>query len=384
MATLQDHFCLTRPNFQLNPKQTATDRTIFFGDEEHTRLIEEIDSSYLGGDVPKYYMWGNYGTGKTHLLYYLKHYYENNHDVAAVVPLVVQMEAQSNTRYQSLHRRFLDALTPGKLSNAYSQFRARFVDFEEREAAVTEIFPAEDARRALHFLEPGPAQAIAWKWLTGERLNNSEQASIGVVGGARETGDLIELLVQIGDLFQRTGENLLFLIDESESLHNVSNDDAQTSWHDALRRLAGEDNRSIGWIMTFYATDNDEPPAFTRHGDILDRLGDRGIIVRDPLEPTKVEKFLGDLFLAFVDQEQLASKMSEQDMGTDAEHYPFTEAAYEVFLGEAKDNPDRAIPRTIIRALTSCAIEALKQGELVITADIVASRAPQEFVPRVN
>jgi len=379
METLKEHFGLTRPNFLLNPKQLAADRQLFFGDSENARLIEEIESSYLGGDVPKYYMWGNYGSGKTHLLYYLKHHFETEDTVESVLPFVVQMEAQSTTKFQALHRRFLDAVTPRVLSDAYSQFRAKYAVQDERDAALAELFPSEDTRKALHFLEPGPAQAIAWKWLSGSSLSANEQTIIGVIGGINETGDLVELLVAIGELFRRVGKNLLFLIDESESLHNVSNNDAQRSWHDAIRRLAGEDNRSIGWIMTFYATDNDEPPQFTRDGDILDRLGDRGILVREPLESVAVDKFLKDLFGAFVDKDIAKSKIEEHGLDSDLETYPFTRDGYAAFTTEAAAAPDRSIPRTIIRGLTSCAIEALRRGVPAIDEQIVAERAPQEF-----
>ena len=324
-------------------------------------------------------MLGNYGSGKTHLLYYLKHYFESDNAPIPVKPLVVQLEAASTTKFQALHRRFLDAISPKALSDAYSQFRSHYPDFEEREAALAEMFQSDDARRALHFLEPGPAQAVAWKWLMGERLSGPEQNSIGVIGGMGETGDLIELLVSIGELFRRIGQNLLFLIDESESLHNVSNNDAQRSWHDALRRLAGEDNRSIGWIMTFYANDKDEQPMFVREGDILDRLGDRGILVREPLVPLELEKFLEDLLDAFVDQEVAKSKIADEKLDVDLEHFPFTRAGFETFLEEASAAPETTIPRTIIRALTSCAVESLRQKTPVIDDQIVAAKAPQEF-----
>ena len=381
MNTLQAHFSLTRANFQLNPKQSAPDRTLFFGDQEHMNLIENIETSYLGGDVPRYYLFGQYGTGKTHLLYYIKHHFATQTTIQPILPLVVQVEAQGNTRYQSLHRRFMDAITPKRLSDAYSQFRSAYPDFGNRERRVAELFPDEDTRRALHFLEPGPAQAIAWKWLTGEHLSNSEQQSIGVVGAVSETGELVELLVSVGELFKHVGTRLLFLIDESEALHNVNNNDAMRSWHDAFRRLSGEDNRSIGWILTFYASDHEETPGFMREGDILDRLGDRGIIIREPLQELEVKKFLRDLLEAFVDHDAAAARSEAQGVMTDRETYPFTPEGHRTFLREAAAIPDRAVPRTIIRALTSCAIEALRRDEPLISEGIVDAKAPQEFLP---
>ena len=131
--------------------------------------------------------------------------------------------------------------------------------------------------------------------------------------------------------------------------------------------------------MTFFATDNDEPPQFTRDGDIMDRLGDRGILLREPLEPVAVDKFLKDLFDAFVDKDIAKSKIEDGGLESDLATYPFTRDGYLAFTTEAAADPARSIPRTIIRGLTSCAIEALRKGEPAISDQIVAERAPQEF-----
>ena len=118
-----------------------------------------------------------------------------------------------------------------------------------------------------------------------------------------------------------------------------------------------------------------------REGDILDRLGDKGIIVREPLHALEVEKFLTDLLKSFIDQDEVSDRIAQQSLATTPENYPFTPDGREAFLREAAAMPDRAVPRTIIRALTSCAIETLRRDEPLINDDVVDAKAPQEFLP---
>ena len=100
-----------------------------------------------------------------------------------------------------------------------------------------------------------------------------------------ETGDLVDVLVTVGELFKRIGQHILFLVDEGENLHAVSNADAQRSWHDAFRRLADQnDNQSLGWIMTFYETIHEGAPPFMFEGDITSVLQNQLIDGRDSIK----------------------------------------------------------------------------------------------------
>src|SRR5438128_772141 len=118
MKTLQEQLCLKRVNFQINPKQSFDDAKLFFGSNENQKIIRDIETGYMAGYVPRIYLFGSYGTGKTHLLYHLKHHFEHNQTLVKVAPFIVQIEAESRSRYQALHKRLLDAIGIEELEKA--------------------------------------------------------------------------------------------------------------------------------------------------------------------------------------------------------------------------------------------------------------------------
>ena len=382
MKTLQGQFSLTRQNFQINPKQSTADASLFFGADRNAEIIQKIKLGYMAGYVPRYYLLGNYGTGKTHLIYNIKHHFERIEPDIGVVPLVVSMEAESKTRYQTLHRRLLDAVSIEAIERAYVEYSLKLrEDGEDREERFRELFRNASVDNVMRMLATGPAnKLVAWRWLTGEKLSSSEQDQIGVTGSLTETGDLVDLLVTVGDLFIKVGKRLLFLVDESEALHNVSNADAQSSWHDAFRRLAdSNDNQSVGWILTFFTTMQDEAPSFVFEGDITTRIGNEGIIKLETLGTVEVRSFLTELLGEFVDGQEGVARATSLGIDTNESSYPFTTEAFDAFINHASAMQHNALPRTILRALTSCALESLSRDRIVIDGETVDLIAPQEF-----
>jgi hypothetical protein len=377
LQTLQDYLCLNRPNFQINPKQSFQDASLYFGKARNEEIIADIETGYLAGYMPRVYVFGNYGSGKTHLLFHLKHHFEHSDGALKVVPMVVQVEAESKTRYQALHKRFMEALGIERVQKAYMDYRFKGDDPEGR---FLELF-GQNTYTVMQLLNAGPTMApLAWRWLCGERLSVKEQQDLGVTAFPTDTGELVDLLVTIGELFKKTDQHLLFLVDESEALHYVTNADSQSSWHEAFRRLADtNDNQSIGWVVTFYATINAEAPVFMLQGDITTRLGTGGQIVLEPLVSVEVKGFLTDLLRAFVDPAKAAALIAEDALPTTADIYPFTEDGLAAFVQHAGAAQENAIPRTILRALTACALEALRKKKRLLDKALVDMTVPNEF-----
>jgi hypothetical protein len=380
MNSLQEQLCLNRPNFQINPKQSFDDARLYFGRDQDQKIAQDIQTGYMAGYVPRIYMFGNYGTGKTHLLYHLKHQFAQGDTAVKIAPYVVQIEAETRTRYQALHKRLLDAVGIEALEKAYLDYG--FASGGERERRFRELFEDPNVYQVMQLLPTGTANKIlAWRWLTGERLSPAEQKDLGVTSVLTETGDLVQLLVTVGQLFKRTGQNLLFLIDEAEGLHNVSNEDAQGSWHDAFRRLSDpNDNQSVGWILAFYETLHNDAPKFMMLADITTRLGKGGQVRLDPMKPVEVRAFLLDLLKAFVDRKCVEMLISSPNTKTTVDFYPFTESGLKAFIEHSGAAPEKAIPRTILSALTSCALEALRRNTRIFDADLVNDVVPAEFV----
>lgn len=379
MSALQQHLCLNRANFAINPKQSFDDAELFFGQSRNKEIIKKIETGYLAGYIPRIYLYGNYGTGKTHLLYHLKHHFDNHKEPINVLAIVVQMQVETKSRYQTLHKKMLEAIGIEVMKDAYLSYAAQLG--LDREAKLHELFPEANTYTAMQLLPSGKMlQTLSWRWLSGEKLSNADLQNLGVTSNLDDTGELVAVLVHIGELFKRTGRHLLFLVDESEGLHVVTQEDARRSWHDAFRRLSDQqDNQSIGWILTFYTVMANEPPPFMMEADIVTRLGREGMVTLDPLAPVEVRKFLFDLLAAFIDRDCAKERIAEQSLATTAELFPFTESGLDAFIAHAETAPELMIPRVILKAVTALALEALREGHAVFDADLVEAVVPQEF-----
>ncbi|MCZ7577050.1 MAG: hypothetical protein M5U18_08440 [Dehalococcoidia bacterium] len=379
MPTLKEILCLNRPNFAINPKQSFDDAQLFFGQAQNKEIISNIETGYMAGYLPRIYLFGNYGTGKTHLLYHLKHHFDNVKTPFDVMAYVVTVESDSRTRYQSLHKKLLDAVGLKAVTDAFNDYTMGLG--ADREAKLRELFPENNTLTAMRLLQAGQMlQTLAWRWLSGEKLSNAELGNLGITSNLQESGDLVDALVHVGELFKRTDRHLFFMVDESESLQVVSNRDSQRSWHDAFRRLADhQDNQSIGWMLTFYTTMANEAPEFMLEGDITTRLGREGQVTLEPLAPVEVKRFLGDLLEAFIDRDCAKERIQSEGLPTTPALFPFTQDGFDAFVDQAQAAPELAIPRVILKAVTALALEALRTGRTIFDASLVEEVVPQEF-----
>jgi hypothetical protein len=97
------------------------------------------------------------------------------------------------------------------------------------------------------------------------------------------------------------------------------------------------------------------------------------------LQPVQVKEFLVDLLKAFIDKGCAEEAIEAGNLKVPLTHYPFTDAGLEAFVEHSGAAPENAIPRTILRALTSCALEALRRDTRVLDAPLVNEVVPAEF-----
>ena len=72
MAKISEYFCLKKETFNIDPRDDAE---IYFGDSElEKRLSDRIQSDFVSRRaVPKFFVHGQYGAGKTHTLRHIAH-----------------------------------------------------------------------------------------------------------------------------------------------------------------------------------------------------------------------------------------------------------------------------------------------------------------------
>lgn len=315
-------FCLKdRLNFTIDPQINADDARFYFGrDDIKTRLQRQLRRAFIAPGVPKLMVWGPYGSGKTQTLFYLEHYLQTDTPSSCQgVPhtLYVTVEMRSNSTASHLHMQLMETL--GKETVA-SWVRRLFDQVPNLDAALQELTDDTNIALALKELRAaGDSTFVAWRWLTGQSLKTGELSGLSLTRNLGDVGagDLVNVLVSIGNLASKVGEKLIFLLDELEELQNVKAGDASESIHQYFRRLAEPANASVGFLIGFKADVFDDSPQILQRGDIMGRVGPSNYVDIPPLPAVSdVKAFVSELLKNLIDQEQAQARVNEQGLDT--------------------------------------------------------------------
>jgi hypothetical protein len=228
----------------------------------------------------------------------------------------------------------------------------------------------------------GESPFVAWRWLTGQALKSSELTSLQLTRSLGEVGagDLVEVLVAIGNLAQQVNEKLIFLLDEFEELQNVKAGDATESIHQYIRRLSEPANATVGFLIGFKADVLDDAPSILRRGDIVGRIGPTNYVDIPPLPAVSdVKTFVRELLKNLTDEPSILTKLADTGIVSEPGIFPFEPSAFELLADYATQDVTRALPRYIINAINECAIQAWDEGKLLIDETIVNQVAPFAF-----
>jgi len=72
-------------------------------------------------------------------------------------------------------------------------------------------------------------------------------------------------------------------------------------------------------------------------------------------------------------------KIQKESLGVSLETYPFTAEAFEMLCEFASEDPTKALPRNLIKAVNECAISAWDERKPIIEPNIVNEIAPLIF-----
>lgn len=385
MNEFTDWFCLNdRLNFTIDPQINPADARFYFGrDDIKKRLQRQLRRSFIAPGVPKIMVWGPYGSGKTQTLFYLEHYLKT--DTPSSCPGVprthyVTVEMRSKSTASHLHMQLMEVL--GKETVA-GWVRRLFEKVSSLNAALQEMVDDPNIALALKELRAsGESTFVAWRWLTGQSLKTSELSSLSLTRNLGEVGagDLVNVLVAIGNLAGEVGEKLIFLLDEVEELQNVRTGDASESIHQYFRRLAEPANASVGFLVGFKADVLDDAPEMLRRGDVQGRIGTSNYIDIPPLPAvSNVKTFVSELLQNLIDEKQASARISEQGLDVDLGVYPFEHGAFELLADYATQDPTRALPRYIINAINECTIQAWDEEKYLVDEGIVNGVAQYVF-----
>jgi len=378
-------FCLKgRDSFTIDPKVNPGDAKFYFGREEiKNRLKAQLRRSFVEPGVPKVVIYGSFGSGKTQTLFYLENYLRNERPEACRLnptTLHLDLEMHSKSDHRGWHLQLAENL--GKATVA-AWIEKLFSHTQNLDVELRSIFDDVNmAEAAKNLRAGGDTGFLAWRWFCGYELKPAELERLNVTRslGDLGAGDMVDALEGLGRLAERNGEKLIFLMDEAEQFRNVKTGDATESLHNYLRKLAEPSNSSVGFIVAAYALTLDEMPELVVRADVRTRIGENNFVEIPPL-PTvhDVQVFLKELLRELVDQAGAEKKIHAESLGVSLETYPFSADAFDVLCDFTSQQPTKALPRNIIKAVNECAISAWDEKKPTITAQMVNDIAPLIF-----
>ena len=379
----KEWFCLSdRESFIIDPKINGNDARFYFGqDIVKQNITRQLRHSYVG-NVPKIILIGQYGSGKTQMLFYIRHLLLNEPPRSLklkphIVMLDIEMNSKSN--HQDLHLQLMEGISKTVVSGWVDGIAKKGLNLEEE---LRKIFNDDNVVEALIKLNLGGIDYVAWRWLSGQDLSNKELELLRVTRnlGQIGAGAMVNELIGIGLLAELLGEKIVFLMDEAERFLNVQNVDAQNTLEDYFRDLSEKRNASVGFLIAATAQGLDGTARFLVSDAVITRIGRQNIVIIPPIPSlADVKSFIIQMLSEIIDQSAAESNIKENSLGISVGTYPFDSDSFDLLCEYASQEPTKAIPRNIINAINECAISAWDEEKRAIDSGIVSSIAPLVF-----
>ncbi len=381
----KDWFCLKgRESFTVDPKLNYEDSKFYFGRKEiEKRLKDQIRRSFVEPGVPKMVVYGSFGSGKTQTLYHLDYYLKaecQNVCVQNPETFHLDIEMRSKSDHSDWHLQLMETIGLETVSQWVGNLFEKVKDLGDY---LKEIFKDLNMVQTIKNLRAGGAlQFLAWRWLCGQKLTPTDLERLRVTRniGDLGAGDMVNVLVGIGKLAAESSEKIIIFIDEAEQFRNVKTGDAVESLHDYLRKLSEPSNSSIGFVIGYYALTQDDMAELLIRQDIRTRIGDINYIEIPPLPSVNdVKIFVKELLMEFIDQKKAEKLIKEKALGISLETFPLSSDSFDLLCEYASQDPVKALPRNLIKAINECAISAWYDKKNIIDEEIVNEIAPLIF-----
>lgn len=373
-------FCLKaeRRNFSIDPLE---DNSCLFGDpEEDANIKNRLHRAQLLS-VPVRLVWlGQYGIGKTHRLRHTSHTIKAN-EFRYRPYYVVCGDIDDKTRFDRLHYQLVNTLEREPMRQLVTEYLLRIRNGEPLPKFDEICGTSSDAARAFeNFGSGNPQLALpAWQFLCGLTLKGNEIQLAGVTKPALNlTNDYVAVLATLATIFEKqTGDQLFYLIDETEKLTRVTNKAAEAAWNETLRAML--DIKNLNVIMTVGAEKTDQLPTLLMFPDIVRRIQRDNYIMMEAFSNPLAEKFVKQMLTQWVDpllkselevRETFAGSIDSYESGL----YPFANpSAFNQFIENMVVDPREAKPSVILDKLNMVAVETMLQNERLISCNLLSS-----------
>jgi hypothetical protein len=384
-----DHqdYGLSRPSFQLSPE---LDCKIFAGRKDVKKKLEGRIRRGLATNTSVHtFIYGDYGSGKTHTLHYFHEYVSEQHGVEILPIFVPQPQIDARSTPSHLFRSIITAISPVEIFELFSKIWDAHQDELQqhtelyRRISILQIHTKNrDLSYVIHkYIISRPAEDYSViKWLSGERCTSKEKQTLGVISDNSDPNIAIRTLLSLFQLFNKYEKKyILLLLDELEKLDVLSRKKL-LDFESFFRQLVSEQH-GIATVMAQSAQQSLEDGVEIFLGDtaVGSRIGyPQNYIWLKPFDdPDDATEFMKELIQQLrptdVDISELVQKAkTETEETVRKDFFPFTEEAIELMFQALFEAGSRLFPRNIENAATQCLGEVMSKNKRIITREDIS------------
>lgn len=372
VASMRDWFCLkpAKENFSIFPER---DQAFLFGKALWRDQIEDkLKLSRILKEPVRLVWWGDFGIGKTQRLQYM-HYVIEQNELDFFPVNVTCRDLTTKSGFDALHFDLVNNIGEAKVHEMVVGYAEKLRLRSPEAVPFEQLSAVQDVANAMDRMgdKDDQLRRAAWRFLTGLKLEKGERPLAHVskdkIDSSVEYASVLKCLAWV--VHAEMGKQLLLLIDQLETLTNITNRDFENAWVETLRAVL--DVREIGIVCTIGAVRQELLPAIMLRPEILSRFKQDNYLRLSQYESETAEDFLKDLFREWIDTEvrdKIVSQYKLSDTpGYSPEIYPFTEQAFTSFCTYLTSDPRDAKPREILERLNRVAAYACLEGSRLIT-----------------
>ncbi len=372
--SLKEYYFLGKgESFSIDPWK---DSAVFFGEAELLdRISKRIESDFAQPrGVPKFFLFGAYGSGKTHALAHIAFKLVADTMYPAEPIYLAMPPLTARERWLRIHTRLIDAVGMERVRLAVETIADRIESTDKIQGFLDmgilpygdETLKTSQANVFRNFLFGGRQSQLSWEWLKGRKNTPDQATMLGVQKDISEATDLVACLLNLGALYLKaTGQKIVFLIDEAEAVRSVTNADSQDELQHMFRLLLENNNTFIGLILAIQSEGGMESIGefFTRE-DIYRRVDfEQGYIDLGHMvsQIQSAKTFMLNVLEYLISQDKADETIASEKLDVQKEFFPFTQDAINAISSHVNDNPQQASPAFILSTMSSAAIEAWRR-----------------------
>jgi hypothetical protein len=380
METMQTWFGLKEEHNDF-AIETDVDARLFFARNDIGETLNSIlKRSFRTGNPPKMVLYGDWGVGKTHTMRHIEYVIDNNDDFPAKIVFRELPDIAKKSTFQVAHSALLDALGFDVAKEWMVKFFTNHASEDPKQLIQDYSQSGDIAIAFVSLIGHGDTSRTAWDWLRGVNLKASELKNAGLGPILAQSNEFVSVLQMFGRLCNEAqNEMLIFMLDEATKLGYVQDQDAIYHWTNALKCIADQQTKEIGFIVSISCTDPDEMALPLLDEQVRTRFSKDNYIMLTTLGEAETKAFISCLLAEWIDDTKRATLMSTHASDADGEaispaSFPFTDEGFDFAVAYACSDGGITRPRDIQQTLDNLFNRAIDDDRHILSSEYLHSQ----------